>query len=81
MPNAGNVSWQLLDWFGVVNGIKNTSLSDAEDVTIHTGDKTPLELEFVSAGQEVEFQCEDKHVSVSWRDGSGMHADIIRLDS
>lgn len=77
--SVGIASWKLLDWFGEVNGIKNVSSYDAEDVTIHTG-RGRLEREFVSSGGEVEFQSNDKHVSISWRDGAGMHADIIRLE-
>lgn len=80
MASVGIASWKLLDWFGEVNGIKNVSKYDAEDVTIHTGGNHPLEREYVSSGEEVEFQCSNKHVSISWRDGAGMHADIIRLE-
>lgn len=80
MASVGIATWKLLDWFGEVNGIKNISNYDADDVMIHTGGSTPLEVEYVPAGGEVEFQCQNHHVSISWRDGTGMHADIIRLE-
>jgi len=80
MASAGVVHWKLLDWFGEVNGIKNVSNSDADDVVIHTGDNKPLEFESVQSGESIAFQCESKHVSISWSDGAGMHADIIVMD-
>ena len=77
---VGIASWQLLDWFGEVSGIKNISKYDAEDVVIHAGSTTPIEVPYVPAGGEVEFKSSNQHISISWLDGAGMHADIVRLE-
>ena len=79
---VGIASWQLLDWFGEISGIKNTSKYDAEDVVIHTDStgSAPIEVPYVPAGGEVEFKSSNQHVSISWLDGAGMHADIVRVE-
>jgi hypothetical protein len=77
---VGIASWQLLDWFGEISGIKNTSRYDAEGVVIHTGGDSPVEAAVVPAGGEVEFKTTNQYVSISWMDGAGMHADIVRLE-
>lgn len=78
--SVGIASWQLLDWFGEISGIKNVSRYDAESVVIHTGNDSPVEVEYVPAGGEVEFKTRNQYVSISWQDGTGMHADIVRLE-
>lgn len=77
---SGIASWQLMDWFGEINGVKNVSKYDAEAVTIHTGNNVPIEVDYVPSDGEVPFRCENNYISISWLDGAGMHADVVRLE-
>lgn len=80
MASVGIASWKLLDWFGQVNGIKNVSQHDAEDVVIHAGSNDPIYRDWIVANEEVELQGDIEYVSISWRDGAGMHAEVVRSE-
>lgn len=78
---ASAVKWELLEWFGDINGVKNASEGYAEDVMIFAGDGTLLaDLIEVAPQSSVDLSVDSSEISIAWRDSAGMHADVIRLE-
>lgn len=78
---AQAVKWEIIEWFGDIQGIRNAGVGYAEDVLVFGDDGSILAdvYEVPSLG-EVSFSIDESEVSVSWRDRDGMHADVIRLE-
>lgn len=71
-------SWTASDWFGEMTGLLNSGTSDAEDVLVRSDDGAVLaDLPIVAPGAEVPVPAGTTRASISWHDGTGMHADVL----
>jgi hypothetical protein len=78
---AVSVKWELVEWFGVINGLRNTGYGWAEDVLVFAADGSIIaDVYEVDSQSTVDFTLDADEVSVSWRDSAGMHTDIIRTE-